>query len=101
MLRVIKLDGQDRPVAMCDVCHDRITDGTDGRFYWATDENGKLAEKGRILFTHLRCSSAFEAANHHLDWCHLPLLCLPISFGDNLNIDWEAARTLTDAQVRS
>ncbi len=101
MLRVMKIEGQDRPVAICDLCHERIADAADARFYWATDEQGELVEKGRILFLHQRCSRSFENGNIHLQWCQLPLEYLPILLGDMLNLDWVAARKQTDDGVKA
>ncbi len=73
-----------------------ITDATAEVFCWAKHDTGELTEQGRILLVHARCRKTFEKANAHLHWSHLPLECLPIAFGDRLNLNWVDARARTE-----
>jgi hypothetical protein len=86
-------DGHACPVVVCDHCGERIEDARDGNYQWRmglrdTDWGS------RVFFTHKRCCHAFEQAHPEegFTWGAIELECFPVYLGNNLRLDWEAAR---------
>jgi hypothetical protein len=97
-LVIRNVGSHDLPVIVCDYCGEQIQNAQEGNYQWRMRPDHPEANIHRIYFTHKKCCDAFETANHHEDdwWAAMELDCLPIYIGNNLELDWKAARWRAD-----
>jgi hypothetical protein len=90
-IRIIEEGKYCKPVIACDHCGQLITDVRDGNYQWRFDSRGDFPGAA-IYFTHKRCCHPFEQCNPG-EWGAEELDCLFVYLANNLDLDWEAART--------
>ncbi len=94
---VISREGDvDRPIIVCDHCGEPITNAKDGNYQWLIkDVHGEDTTNPPIVFTHKRCSRAFEMERGRpvgAWWAWGPLPSLPIYLMTNLGMGQKEER---------
>lgn len=89
-LQIKHADGITMPIIICDFCHEQITDAKEGSYQFRKPD--KVGAINDIFFTHEKCGCAFEKLEPEGLWSSVPLECLPIYLGDNLNLNVKEAR---------
>jgi len=84
-LTIPYLHGNTCPVIVCDVCHTRITTGTDGNYEWSDDEDTPT-----VYFSHKACSAQLRITHSDVDMWG-PLSALPAYLRMNLKLTWREA----------
>ena len=89
-LQIKHANGITMPIIICDFCREEITDAKDGSYQFRGAET--TGEVNDIFFTHEKCGRAFEKLDPDSLWGSVPLECLPIHLGNNLNLNLKEAQ---------
>jgi hypothetical protein len=91
-LRIAEVNGQYRPVVICDHCGQSIEDALDGNYEWKIGGDEEDVDE-QIYFTHKRCCHAFEQRHRgdSYDWGATELTVFPLYLGNSLHLDWDKA----------
>jgi hypothetical protein len=92
MIRMVHDRGMTCPHIFCDHCEERIVGTGNYQFLMALHDPDYQAA---VYFTHKHCCRAFEhrhPAPEGFKWGWTELEAFPIYLGNNLRLDWKAAK---------
>lgn len=93
-IKIVREEDRDYVHVFCDWCDKRIERAAQGNYQWVMWENGRVADRADIFYTHKWCCWSFEKHNggrgpesvRHFG--AVGLECLPIYLSGNLELNW-------------
>jgi len=90
-LIIVQKGKYESPTIVCDHCGKAITDVRDGNYQFRFNPGGKIADGGKVYFTHKNCCHSFEQMNPG-GWGACELDSLFVYLANSLKLDWKKAR---------